>query len=107
MPRGTNTAPIAELELTLEEQWILHQAFFDYITVAVWDDTGLPQPIVEISLLEKIEDGIFTFTSFELDRLRYECDHHARSEYAPEIDRAPAQSVIKKIDRLAPVDIGR
>lgn len=105
MPGGTNTAPTAELELTLDEQWTLHQAFLDYITAAAWDDTELSQPTVEIPLLERIEDGIFT--SFELNRLSYECNHHARSEYAPEIDRAPARSVIKKIDRQYRVDIGR
>lgn len=67
--------------------------------VAERDDTPPPEPSVEISILEKIEDGELAFTEFELDRLRSGCDHHAKSEYAPDIDRDPARSVVEKIER--------
>ena len=107
MSVGTNTAPTSEFELTLKEQWAIHQAFLDYVEVAVRDDTDLPQPTVEITILEKIEDGDFTFTAFELDRLRYECNHHATSDHAPKTDREPARSVVEKVDRRCRADIGR
>ncbi|MFC6963115.1 DUF7853 family protein [Halocatena marina] len=94
-----NTPPVTEFEFTREEQWAMHQAFLDYIHVAVRDDTDLPLPSVELTIIEKIEDKKFAFTAFELDRIQYECDYHARSEFAPEIDRKPAQSVIEKIDQ--------
>lgn len=96
MSVGTSSAPAPEFEFTLKEQWAIHQAFLDYIEVATRDDTDLPQPTIEITILEKIEDGDFSFTAFELDRLRYECDHHATSEYAPDRDREPARSVVEK-----------
>ncbi|ADQ68946.1 hypothetical protein C499_06820 [Halogeometricum borinquense DSM 11551] len=99
MSTGTNTAPASKFEFTLEEQWAIHQAFLDYVEVAMRDDTDLPKPTVEIVILEKLEDGNFSFTAFELERLRYECDHHAESEYTPEIDREPARTVVEKIDR--------
>lgn len=107
MSVGTNPAPVSEFEFTLEEQWAIHQAFLDYVEVAVRDDTNLPQPTVELSILEKIEDGDLAFTAFELERLRYECDYHANSEYAPDLDREPARSVVGKIDRRCRADIGR
>jgi hypothetical protein len=107
MSVDTNTAPVTEFEFTLEEQWAIHQAFLDYVTVALRDDTDLPQPSVEITVLEKIEDGDFAFTAFELERLRYECDLHATSEYAPEIDREPARTVVDKIDRRCQASLGR
>lgn len=107
MSVGTNTAPASEFEFTLEEQWAIHQAFLDYIEVAVRDDTDVPKPTLEITILEKIEDGDFTFTAFEMDRLRYECDFHATSEYAPDIDREPARSVVEKIDRRCRTNLGR
>lgn len=95
----TTRTPVIDLDLTLEEQWTVHQAFLDYVEIAVEDDTDLPRPTVELTILEKIEDGEFVFTVFELDRLRYECDHHATSEYAPERNREPARSVVQKIDQ--------
>lgn len=107
MSVDTNTAPTFVFTFTLEEQWAIHQAFLDYVEVAVRDDTDLPQPTVEITILEKIEDGDFTFTSFELDRIRYECDHHMRSVYAPDVDREPANSVVEKIDRRYQAELGR
>lgn len=107
MSTGADTAPDSEVEFTLEEQWAIHQAFLNYVEMAVQDDTDLSQPAVEIAILEKIEDGDFAFTEFELDRLRYECAHHATSESAPEIDRESARSVVEKIDRRCSADIGR
>lgn len=107
MSVGTNTAPASEFEFTIEEQWTVHQAFLDYVEVAVRGDTDLPQPSVEITILEKIEDSDFVSTPFELDRLRYECDYHAKHEYAPDIDRKPARSVVAKIDRRCRSELGR
>lgn len=107
MSVGTNTTPTTEFEFTLEEQWAIHQAFLDYVEIAVRDDTDLPQPTVAIRILEKIEEGEFAFTPFEIDRLRYECDHHATSAYAPDVDREPARSVVRKIDRTCPAAVGR
>lgn len=95
----TNHAPTTEFEFTLEEQWVIHQAFLDYVEVAVRDDTNLTDPAVEITILEKIEQGDIGFTPFELDRIRYECEHHMESVESPDRDRGPAQSVIEKIDR--------
>lgn len=102
----TSSAPASEFEFTLKEQWAISQAFLDYIEVATRDDTDLPQPIVEITILEKIEDGDFSFTTFEVDRLRYECAHHATSEHAPERDREPARSVVEKIDSRCQASVG-
>lgn len=107
MSVGTNSAPASEFEFTLKEQWAMHQAFLDYIEVATRDDTDLPEPTIEIAILEKIEDGDFSFTAFEVDRLRYECDHHATSEHALDRDRAPARSVVEKIDSRCRASIGR
>lgn len=107
MSVGTNTAPASEFEFTLEEQWAIHRAFLDYVEVAVRGDTDLPQPTIEIVILEKIEADDFAFTAFELDRLRYEMDHYATSDYAPEIDREPARSVVEKIDRRCGTALGR
>lgn len=98
MSTESNTAPTADFEFSLEEQWAIHQAFLDYIEVAVRDDTNLKDPAVEITILEKLEQGEMSFTSFELDRIRYECQHHIESVESPERDRDPAQSVIEKID---------
>lgn len=95
----TNPTPTAEFEFTLEEQWAIHQAFLDYVEVAVRDDTNLKDPAVEITILGKIEAGDMSFTPFELDRIRYECEHHIESVESPERDREPAESVIEKIDR--------
>jgi hypothetical protein len=107
MDMTINTTPVSEFEFTLEEQWAMHQAFLDYVEVAEREDTPLPEPSVEITILEKIESDDFAFTTFELDRLRYECDHHASSEYAPELDREPARSVVRKIDRRCPTARGQ
>lgn len=107
MSVGTNTAPASEFEFTIEEQWAIHQAFLDYVEVAVRDDTDLPQPSVEITILEKIEDHDFAFTPFEQERLRYECDYYAKHEHAPDIDRKPARSVVTKIDRRCRSGLGR
>lgn len=107
MPLETNTAPTTEFEFTLEEQWAIYQAFFDHIEVAIRDETELPKPVIELAILEKIENGEFAFTSFELDRLRYECDFHAESAYTPEIDREPARSVVEKIDSRCRAQRGR
>lgn len=103
----TSSAPTSEFEFTLKEQWAIHQAFLDHIEIATGDDTDLPPPTVEITILEKIEDGDFSFTAFEVDRLRYECDHHASSEYALDRDREPARSVVDKIDSRCQASIGR
>lgn len=100
MTPAANTAPATDLDLTQSEQWAVHQAFLDYVTVAVRDDTSLPKPSVELRILEKLEGDDHAFTAFELDRLRYECAHHANSDQAPARDRAPARAVVRKIDRL-------
>lgn len=106
MPVGATTPPTTECEFTLKEQWAIHQAFLDYVDAAASEDTDLPQPTVEVSILEKVEDGDLAFTAFELDRIRYECDHHAESPYALEIDQAPARTVVEKIDRRCRVASG-
>lgn len=107
MSVGTDPAPVSEFEFTLEEQWAIHQAFLDYVEVAVRDDTNRPLPTAELTILEKIEDGNLAFTAFERERLRHECNYHANSEYAPDLDRKPARSVVEKIDRRCRPDIGR
>lgn len=99
MSADTNPTPTAEFEFTLEEQWAIHQAFLDYIEVAVRDDTDLKDPTIEIKILEKVEAGEMCFTAFELDRIRYECEHHIASVESPDRDRDPGQAVIEKIDR--------
>lgn len=66
MTTGTNTAPVSEFDFTREEQWAIHQAFLDYVEAAARGDTELPMPTVEITILEKIENGDFVFTAFEL-----------------------------------------
>lgn len=103
----TNTTPVTEIELTRTEQWAVHAAFRDYVAAAERDDTPLPEPSVEIPILEKVEAGEFAFTAFELDRLRHECEHHAESEYAPEIDREPARSVVDRIESRCGVELSR
>lgn len=106
MSVGANT-PTAEVEFTLKEQWAIHQAFLDHIRAAEREDTDLPQPTIEITILEKIENGDFAFTAFEMDRLRSECDYHATSASAPEMDRVPARAVVEKIDRSYRANIDR
>jgi hypothetical protein len=103
----TNAPPVRELSLTPEEQWVVHSALLDYVEVARREDTELPAPSVELTILERIEDGEWAFTAFELDRLRYECAHHAESQYAPEADREHARSVVEKIDRQCSAGLGR
>lgn len=107
MPVGTNDAPVADFEFTLEEQWAMHQAVLDYVEISVREDTELPEPVVEITLVEKIEAGVFSFTVFELERLRFTCEHHATHESTPERDREPSRSVVRKIDHRCPAALGR
>lgn len=106
MASTTNEAPETDLDLTLEEQWAVHQALTDYVEIATREEVDLPNPAVEIALLEKIEAGKFSFTAFELDRLRFECESHAQSEYAPPEDRDPARAVVNQIDRLGSAFVG-
>lgn len=100
MNTAANDRSGARLALSLDEQWAVHQALLDYVEVAVQDHTDFPYPTVALTVIEKIEDGYFAFTPREFQRLRAECDRHARSEHAPERDRAPARAVVNKIDRL-------
>jgi hypothetical protein len=107
MSIGTSSALTSEFEFTLKEQWAIHQAFLDYVETATRDETDLPHPTVELTILEKIENGDISFSAFEVDRLRYECDHHRRSDYAPDRDREPAQSVVDKIDSRCRTSVSR
>lgn len=102
MPVGSDNAPVTEFEFSLEEQWAIHQAVLDYVEASVREDTVLPDPAVEITLLEKVEAGTFAFTAFEIERLRFTCDTHAARESTPDRDREPARSVVRKIDRQCP-----
>lgn len=94
------TPPTIELEFTLEEQWVIHQALIDYIDVFIEGNSDLPTPAVEITILEKLESPETSFTWFELDRIRYECNHYRNKDNAPDIDRTPAKSVVNKINNL-------
>lgn len=58
---STTPVPAINLDLTLEEQWTVHQAFLSYVEIAVKDDMALPHPTVELTILE--------ISVFELDRL--------------------------------------
>ncbi|WP_224270840.1 hypothetical protein [Haloprofundus salinisoli] len=100
MPSITNDAPTVELELSLEEQWVVHHVLTEYIDVASGDDTELPKPVVEIALAEKVEAGTFAFTAFELEKLRFRCRFHARNDTAPDADRPVARALADRIDRV-------
>ncbi|WP_117595501.1 MULTISPECIES: DUF7853 family protein [Haloprofundus] len=98
MPSITNDAPTVELELSLEEQWVVHHVLTEYIDVASDESAELPKPVVEIALVEKIEAGTFAFTAFELEKLRFRCRFHARNDAAPAADRPVAQALADRID---------
>ncbi|WP_224337517.1 hypothetical protein [Haloprofundus halobius] len=98
MPSITNDAPTVELELSLEEQWVLHHVLTDYIDVASGEDADLPKPVIEIALVEKLEAGTFAFTAFELEKLQFRCRFHARNDAAPDADRAVARALADRID---------
>ncbi|WP_224450268.1 hypothetical protein [Haloprofundus salilacus] len=100
MPSITNDAPTVELELSLEEQWVLHHVLTDYIDVASGEGADLPKPVVEIALAEKIEAGTFAFTAFELDKLLFRCRFHARNDAVPDADRTVAQALADRIDSV-------
>lgn len=103
----TDRPPATEIDLGFDEQWAVHGALTDYADVASRDDTDLPQPTVELALVEKIEDGEFTFTAYELDRLRYQCEFHAERVETGERDRTALRSVVERIDRRCPTETGR
>ncbi|KTG07630.1 hypothetical protein AUR64_02945 [Haloprofundus marisrubri] len=98
MPSITNDAPTVELELSLEEQWVVHHVLTEYIDIASGEDADLPKPVVEIALAEKIEAGTFAFTAFELEKLRFRCRFHARNDASPDADRSVARSLADRID---------
>lgn len=102
MQGHTRDAAETTIELTHEEQWALHRALTDYAQVALREDTELPLPTVELALVEKIEDGEFTFTPFELSRLRYQAAFHAAREDEPPRDRDAWETTVEKIDRRCP-----
>lgn len=96
-----NPTPTIDLDLTLDQQWVIHHALLEYVAVASTDNADLPEPTVELTILEKIEAGTLSFTACELQRLRHECERHATSEHSPERDREPARTVARTIDRLS------
>ncbi|WP_458189900.1 DUF7853 family protein [Haladaptatus sp. NG-WS-4] len=98
----THDTPIVELHLTREEQWVVHVALLQYIEAGVLPETKLPAPDVELVLLDTMEGDEFVFTEFELNRLRYELECHARDDRTPDRDRPLARRVVEKIDRIHP-----
>lgn len=97
--------PTIELEFTHEEQWAIHQALVDYIDTFIEGNGDLPPPTVEITILEKLESPDASFTCFELDRIRYECNYYRKKDDIPNIDRNPAKSVVNKINNLCQSEI--
>jgi hypothetical protein len=100
MPPVTHNTPTAEIDLTLEEQWVVHVALLEYVEAVMQPESQASPPALELDLLGKIEAGDFVFSTFELGRLLQECNYYAQSEHIPSDDRSPIHRVIEKIDRL-------
>jgi len=100
MPPVTHNTPTAEIDLTLEEQWVVHVALLEYVEVVMQPESQASPPALELDLLGKIEAGDFVFSAFELERLLQECNYYAGSEHIPSGDRLPTHRVIEKIERL-------
>lgn len=101
MSMEATPTPTIDLDLTTTQQWVIHHALLEYAEVANAEDTDLPEPTVELTILEKLEAGILTFTGCELERVRHICERHAASEHTPVRDHTPARTVAQKIDRLS------
>lgn len=88
--------PTPTIDLTLDQQWVIHHALLEYVAVASTDNADLPEPIVELTILEKIEAGTLSFTACELQRLRHERSIGSHSSKIPDLFVVSIQPLSKR-----------
>jgi hypothetical protein len=103
MSNTANSAPESALDVSLDEQWALHSATLEYVERTLGDE-AYPDPAAELAILEKLEGGQHRFTQFEFGRLQDILAEYAAREDTPDVDRAPANAVVERIEAHCPTD---
>jgi hypothetical protein len=98
MSTTADGAPEAEFELSIDEQWAVHAVLLASVERA-FEDSDDARPAVGLTLLRKVEEGNHSFTAFEFDRLRHECERAAAAADTPDRDRSRLRGVADRIVR--------
>lgn len=88
------------LDLSRDEQWILHHVMLDRIELEAQhpDDTE-PPPFTVYRVFEKIEAGTHRFSRDEHQCLIDELNQYANSKHIPERDQPIVERLLNKLQR--------
>lgn len=95
----------AVLELSREEQWMLHHVMLDRMELEARSPAETdPPPVAVYRVFEKLETGTHRFSRCERRCLRAELCQHAEAMDTPERDRPLATQILDKLRRAEPED---
>lgn len=91
------------LDLSRDEQWILHHVVLDRMELEAQApaDTDAP-PVALYRVFEKLEAGTYRFSQREYDCLRDEVREYVECAETPERDRPVAERLLDELERSDP-----
>lgn len=91
------------LDLSREEQWVLHHVLLDRIELEAQApaDTD-PPPITVYRVFEKLEAGTHQFSRYERQGLRDELHKYAEAMNTPERDQPIVERLLDKLQQSEP-----
>lgn len=96
----SRTTPTTRLDLSRDEQWLVHHIMLDHLGFGPSDDDGSDPFVCTLAIVEKIERDRMNFTRIELDQIRSGCRAYAESDLTPAQDVETALGLAKRIDGM-------
>ena len=93
-----NTHRDSAVELTREEQWVLHDVLLDRIEMELQLPAETDAPSLEVfRVFEKVESGSYRFSEEERQRIEEELRRYADARDTPERDVSVVERVVDRL----------
>lgn len=94
-----NTHRDGALDLTREEQWVLHDVMLDRIEMELCVPKDAEPPAIEVfHVFEKLEAGTYQFSEAERQCIREELRRYANARDTPERDVSVIERVVDRLE---------